>query len=114
MTTPRPTAFAVLFAGFLAFFASLAIAAKPGITAWPSLCKYDFQGGFVADSVKGVDCNVATVLFPGTSANPIHPFGDCTYIDNATTKIFFLPLKTEKEWKSFKTHLPKGLSLRSC
>lgn len=85
-----------------------------GITAWDTSCQYPFQGNFISKKVKGIDCNVSTVAFPGISSRPIQPFGDCFYIDNSTSNSFFIPLKTSGEWDSFKTHLPGGVTLRKC
>jgi hypothetical protein len=85
-----------------------------GITAWDLSCQYSFQGKFIAGVVKGIDCNVSTVAFPGISDKPIQPFGDCYYLDNNTKKTFFIPLKTSGEWDAFKQNLPGGVTLRKC
>jgi hypothetical protein len=60
------------------------------------------------------DCSVSTVLFPGTSTTPLQPFGDCYYVDNTSNNTYFVPLKTQTEWGSFKSNLPPGAALRSC
>jgi hypothetical protein len=87
---------------------------KKGITAWDLTCKYYFQGNFVSNLVKGIDCNVSTVAFPGPSVKPINPFGECHFVDNTSKNTYFIPLKSPGEWESFKSHLPTGVTLRKC
>jgi hypothetical protein len=105
-----PVFLSALFAALPAFAAD----EPKGITAWDLSCKYYFQGTFISGKVKGIDCNVSTVAFPGTSVKPINPFGECYFLDNKSKNTYFIPLKTTGEWDSFKSHLPPGVTLRKC
>lgn len=91
----------------------------PSVKDWPA-CAHQPQG--LVDSsfnLADIDCNVATVAFPGvTPADrfPVTAHGKCRYIANTTTKSLFVPLKTDTEWTAFIDNAVKiqGISLESC
>lgn len=75
--------------------------------SWPSQCLYPYQGVFKEGVVTGIDCNVSTAVYPGTSAVPLQLDYDgkqyCYYVDNFSNNTLFLPLKSEVEWGAFYT-----------
>jgi alpha-tubulin suppressor-like RCC1 family protein len=52
----------------------------------------------------------------GPASAPIDVWGKCRYVDNNTTNntSYFIPFKTDNEWRSFITGAPDALSLVTC
>jgi len=105
-----------------AFFAAFGLAWMPS-SLHAQGCRYLMQGQPTARQIqeklaRGLDCNTATVAFPGISAESISPWGDCVYIDNSSPNTYFIPLKTQQEWDSFKTAVQvdavPGVTMRGC
>lgn len=86
----------------------------PAAAGAESSCRYALQGEPRPGLVQELDCNTGTSAFPGDSETPIEPYGECVYIDNASSNTYFVPLNTKPEWLAFKDHKPEGISFRPC